>query len=273
MLVLETDEPHPETMKHRGRFGEIMDRLFRAAGDRHDPPLGIETDMRFIVDDPANGHHGKVPRAADISDKTTAILITGSMYDAHGDDPWITETISLIEELWRTRPNMRFSGICFGHQILARTLGARVEATPGEKWELSHTSMELSPVGKKLFLTEDDTISVHQMHQDQVTTVPSSETSDLLGKDQRVHIWASTKHTKIQGLYIRDRLFTSQGHLGFDEKMVRRQIELRQKSGAIDENDAAEVQDAEETAHLEHDGEIVAAAVLRFFHGDDHNID
>ncbi|KAF7188489.1 putative glutamine amidotransferase-like protein C13C5.04 [Pseudocercospora fuligena] len=273
MLVLETDEPHPETMKHRGRFGEIIDRFFSNAGARHDPPLSIETDMRFIVDDPDNGHHGKVPIAADISEDTTAILITGSMYDAHGDDPWIMATRNLIEGLWRTRPNMKFSGICFGHQILARTLGAKVENTPGEKWELSHTSMNLSPVGKKLFLTDDDTISVHQMHQDQVSTLPSSETTDLLDKDQKVHIWASTKHTKIQGLYIRDRLFTSQGHLGFDETMVRRQIELRQKSGAIKEHNAEEVQYADETAHLEHDGEIVAAAILRFFHGDDHNID
>jgi GMP synthase-like glutamine amidotransferase len=133
--------------------------------------------------------------------------------------------------------------------------------------------MDLTPIGQKLFLTNNNTISVHQMHQDQVTTVPSSQTTDLLGPDTKCHVWASTKHTKIQGLYIRDRLFTSQGHLGFNETMVRRQIELRQKSGAINDEDAKEVAYADETAHLKHDGVVVAAAIVRFFHGDDHDID
>lgn len=54
MLVLETDEPHPETMKHRGRFGEIIDRFFRDAGEAHDPPLSVETEMHFVVDDPVS---------------------------------------------------------------------------------------------------------------------------------------------------------------------------------------------------------------------------
>lgn len=133
--------------------------------------------------------------------------------------------------------------------------------------------MSLTPVGQKLFVTNDTTISVHQMHQDQVTTVPSRESSDLLTPGTKVHVWASTDHTSIQGLYIRDRLFSSQGHLGFDQHMVRRQIELRQEAGVIGEKDRKEVAEADEKAHLEHDGEIVAAAILRFFHGDDHDID
>jgi GMP synthase-like glutamine amidotransferase len=111
------------------------------------------------------------------------------------------------------------------------------------------------------------------MHQDQVTTVPSSETTDLLKPDTNIHVWASTEHTPIQGLYIRNRLFTSQGHLGFNETNVRRQIELRQDDGAIDEDDAKEVAYADETAHLKHDGEVIAAAILRFFHGEDHDVD
>jgi GMP synthase-like glutamine amidotransferase len=163
--------------------------------------------------------------------------------------------------------------VCFGHQLLARTLGAEVEQAESEKWELSHTTMDLSPCGQKLFRTKDKTLAVHQMHQDHVTTLPSSETTNLLTPGTKVHIWASTEHTKIQGLYIRDRLFTSQGHLGFDETGVRRQIELRLDSGAIDDDDAKEVAYADATAHLKHDGEIVAAAILRFFHGDDHDVE
>jgi hypothetical protein len=43
MLVLETDEPHPETMKHRGRFGEIIDRFFVDAGRKQ--YVGIDGRM------------------------------------------------------------------------------------------------------------------------------------------------------------------------------------------------------------------------------------
>jgi len=195
------------------------------------------------------------------------------MYDAHGNDPWIQSLRSLISELWRTRPEMKFAGICFGHQLLALTLGAKVEPTQGRKWELAHTKMDLTTVGQRLFRTRSKQLAVHQMHQDQVTSVPSCETSDLLSEGMKVHVWASTEHTEIQGLYIRDRLFSSQGHLELGQEMVRKQVGLRQESGAIGEKDVEEVKYAEETAHLEHDGQVVAGAVLRFFHGDNHEID
>lgn len=196
------------------------------------------------------------------------------MYDAHGDDPWIRALTHTIYGLWKTRPQIKFAGICFGHQILARTLGANIEPTPGDAWELAHTSLGLTEVGKKLMKTTENSINVHQMHQDQVMTVPSSRSTDLLKPQEKVHVWASSEHTEIQGLYIRDRLFSSQGHLGFDEQMVKQEVDARIRSGAIKPGKHGEqVKYAEETAHFEHDGEVIAAAILRFFHGDDHDID
>jgi len=224
ILVLETDEPHPETQDRKGSFGQIFSEVFSKAGDNHDPPLGVETEMHYVVNDPDNGHYGHVPSAAEIDPSITAILITGSMYDAHGSDPWILKLLDQLESLWKERPDMRFSGVCFGHQILCRMLGSKVEATPGGDWELAHTEMALTPTGQALFRTSDKTLSLHQMHQDQVMTVPNASTSTLLEKDQKAVIWATSEHTKIQGLYIRERLFTSQGHLGFDESMVRKQM-------------------------------------------------
>lgn len=71
----------------------------------------------------------------------------------------------------------------------------------------------------------------------------------------------------MQGLYVPNRLFTSQAHLAFDEDMVRRQIDMRVDSGHIEDLDHADR--AAETAHLDHDGEEVAAAILRLFQFDD----
>jgi len=271
MLVLETDDPHPEAEEQKGSYGEILDTLFKKAAGNHNPRLEIETDTHFVVDDPENDKHGHVPKASEIPESVKAILITGSMYDAHGTDPWILRLMELLTDLWQTRPEMKFSGICFGHQVLARTLGSKVEQEEKGNWELSHTVMDLTAVGKKLFRTKNDTLDLHQMHQDQVTTVPSSETTDLLTKDQNVHIWASTEHTKIQGLYIKDRLFTSQGHLGFDKKMVEHEVNMRVESGSIEDKKLAK--EAKKDAHKEHDGVQVAEAILRFFHGEDHDID
>jgi hypothetical protein len=70
----------------------------------------------------------------------------------------------------------------------------------------------------------------------------------------------------VQGVYIPHRLFTTQGHMEFDENMVKRQLEMRVESGAV-EKDVAE--EARERASWLHDGLLVAKAVLRFFHGDD----
>lgn len=112
------------------------------------------------------------------------------------------------------------------------------------------------------------------MHQDQVTGVPSAATTDLLAAGQKVHVWASTPRTRVQGLYVRDRLFTSQGHLGFDARMVRRQVAIRMQAGTVEEGKHdAQIRYAEETARLEHDGAVIAAAILRFFHGDDCDVD
>ncbi|KAJ9643163.1 hypothetical protein H2204_002058 [Knufia peltigerae] len=270
MFVLETDEPHPATKATRGSFGNILDELFNSAGSLHTPPLSVETDTHYVVEDPPK-HRGHVPTADEIPGDTRAILITGSMYDAHGNDEWILKLLDLLRQLWRERTSLRFSGVCFGHQILCRMLGAHVRPHPDGNWELAHTELELTERGKKLFRTEQPTIQLHQMHQDQVTTVPSAETTDLLGpEDDKVHVWATTDHTRIQGLYLRDRLFTSQGHLGFDEDMVRRQVDMRVENGGIKDSRFAEAR--KETAELKHDGILVAGAILRFFHGEDRDI-
>lgn len=93
MLVLETDETHPDTQKEKGGFGEVLNELLVNAGEEHDPKLGIETMMQYIVEPDG----GRIPKAAEITEDIHAILITGSEWDAHGKDEWILKLISLIK--------------------------------------------------------------------------------------------------------------------------------------------------------------------------------
>jgi GMP synthase-like glutamine amidotransferase len=271
ILVLETDEPHPDTQREKGSFGSILHSLLNQAGTEHSPPLKVTTSMHYVVYDPANRAYGRVPHAHEIPPTTHAILLTGSVYDAHSNEPWVLQLLHLLDKLWRSRPDMLFSGVCFGHQILARLLGGDITPHPDGKWELSHTQLDLTPVGQQLFRTPSQQLALHQMHQDFVSCAPTpSSAAGLLSQDAKVHVWASTDHTEVQGLYVRDRLFTTQGHLGFSEDMVKRQIEIRQESGNLSDEQGEE---AKEYAHLRHDGLVVAKALVRFFHGEDHDVD
>lgn len=287
MLVLETDEPHPDTQEEKGSFGDILNELLVKAGEAHSPRLAIETSMQYIVEPEG----GQIPDKSEITDDVHAILITGSEWDAHGDDAWIHKLMDLIRrislqppkhvyilkltllsDIWIHRPDIRFTGICFGHQILCRTLGSKVAPEANRQWELSHSPIILSDVGRKLFNLpqREDRIHLHQMHLDHVVYPPSSETTDLLEKGTQVHVWGTSEHTGVQGVYIQKRLFSTQGHMEFNEVMVKRQLEMRVEAGSLRKEEANE---ASERADWMHDGEVVAKAVIRFFHGDDDEVE
>lgn len=93
ILVLETDDLHPETQKEADGFGNILGELFKEAGDDHEPSLGIETKIRYIIEDKG----GSVPTPEEIGDDIHAILITGSVYDAHSNVHWIVKLMNLIK--------------------------------------------------------------------------------------------------------------------------------------------------------------------------------
>ncbi|KAF2847654.1 class I glutamine amidotransferase-like protein [Plenodomus tracheiphilus IPT5] len=267
MLVLETDETHPDTQKEKGSFGVVLNELLKKAGDSHSPSLGIETAMQYVVEPEG----GAIPKIEEIGHDVHAILITGSCWDAHGDDEWIHKLMKLIKEIWVQRPDIRFAGICFGHQILCRTLGSNIKPEANGEWELAHTPIIVSDIGRKLFglKPDDDRIHLHQMHLDHVVNAPSVDTTDLLPPGTKVHVWGTSDHTGVQGVYIHKRLFSTQGHMEFDEAMVHRQLEMRVEAGSVSQADADE---AAERADWMHDGLTVAKAVLRFFHGDDDEI-
>ncbi|KAI8940458.1 hypothetical protein NX059_004144 [Plenodomus lindquistii] len=268
MLVLETDETHPDTQKETGSFGVVLNELLKEAGESHHPSLGIETAMQYVVEPEG----GAIPKIEEIGNDVHAILITGSCWDAHGDDEWIHKLMSLIRDVWVKRPEIRFAGICFGHQIICRTLGSDVKPKANGEWELAHTPIIVSDIGRRLFNLKpnDDRIHLHQMHLDHVVNPPSVDTTDLLPPGTKVHVWGTSDHTGVQGVYIQKRMFSTQGHMEFDTKMVHRQLEMRVEAGSVSREDADE---AAERADWKHDGLVVAQAVLRFFHGDDDEIE
>ena len=58
----------------------------------HYPPLGVETGQIFVVTEKG----GRMPSYRDF-EGFDGLLITGSMYDAHGNNQWILDLLHLLE--------------------------------------------------------------------------------------------------------------------------------------------------------------------------------
>nr|DAD27524.1 TPA_asm: hypothetical protein HUJ06_028992 [Nelumbo nucifera] len=56
--------------------------------------------------------------------KYHGFVITGSPYDAHGNESWVLRLCILIQTL--DAMEKKVLGICFGHQVLCRALGGKV---------------------------------------------------------------------------------------------------------------------------------------------------
>jgi hypothetical protein len=99
-MVLETDRPHPDTQSEKGSFGDIVHAHFSKAGAAHHPPLVVETSQVFVVTEQG----GRMPKTEEFSG-FDGLLITGSVYDAHGNNPWIMELLALLKGL---RPRQKY---------------------------------------------------------------------------------------------------------------------------------------------------------------------
>ena len=142
-----------------GRFGEYPDmfaRLYRAADPDIDP-------RGYAVVD------GELPGAPDECD---AWLITGSRHGVYDGLPWIEPLKAFLR---RARAaGVPIIGVCFGHQIMAESFGGRAEKSD-KGWGVGVQQYEL---GRAPAWIGDAParISVHVLHQDQVTAVPDDAT-------------------------------------------------------------------------------------------------
>jgi len=182
-------------------FGNYPD-MFRRLLTRVDPDLG------FRVYDLTQG---EAPGALDECD---AWLITGSKWSVYDEDPWIADAHELAGRLHEERRPM--IGICFGHQLIARALGGRVEkASVG--WGVGvHTARILER--RDWMEPTRRTLSLLVSHQDQVTVLPPG--AELLARHE------FCPHDMMQ---IGDHVLTFQGHPEFVKAYSRQTIQDRRE--------------------------------------------
>ena len=103
-------------------------------------------------------------------------IITGSKYSVYDNIDWIKNLQKHIEKI--ISKNKPILGICFGHQLLAKTLGGVVEKN-SLGWELGSYRINLTDSGKEsmIFSGINDKDLFYESHQDVVTKLPANSIS------------------------------------------------------------------------------------------------
>ncbi|KAF9524926.1 class I glutamine amidotransferase-like protein [Crepidotus variabilis] len=196
-------------------------------------------------------------------DQYDCMMLTGSAASAYENLEWINILVDYVARIAESKPNIKLIGICFGHQIIARALGSACVPNGG-KWEVGPTPIHLTDLGRRIFGSDKDTLTIQQMHRDHVPSVPPN-----------FHLLASTAITPNQGMVkflgnppLDDKtssnlppiqIITVQGHPEFTESVVSAIIEQRAASGVIDSEAA---QDAEKRRYWKTDGIDVFGQIL-----------
>ena len=163
-------------------------------------------------------------------------IITGSKYSVYDNVSWIKKLQNHLINVFNT--NKPVLGICFGHQLIAHTLGGIVEKN-SLGWELGSYKINLSENGNKsrLFSGINGDDYFYESHQDVVAELPKGSTllaSNIMGNQ-------SFRYNNLYGV---------QFHPEFSFDITKELIDIRLKNGIkINNNKLIQSNDGEQILH------------------------
>ena len=151
-------------------------------------------------------------------DQIDVLLISGSPISVYEYRPWSVQAgLWSVDVIRSGRPVL---GVCYGHQLIAESLGGRVKpAVKGR--EMGATLIEYSHADP-LFENLSSPFEVWQTHIDEVAILPSS-TSNL-----NISPIAFNEHCQYQALAIGSRCRTVQWHPEMNQAIMSYYVKVRQ---------------------------------------------
>jgi GMP synthase-like glutamine amidotransferase len=219
-----------ERFRHiAGGYQQMFERLLSP----HIPGLRV---TRFDM------QAGNIPADARTCD---AWITTGSRASVYDDVEWIRAMEMFVRKV--ADSDRAFVGICFGHQLLARTLGAEVKRASG--------GWGAGVLPTRVVRREDwmaparSTVRMQYMHADQVTAPPDGAT-----------LLSEAPHCPVAMFQCGPRLLGIEAHPEFPAAYARALIEDRR--ARIGEQVA---EDALTRVDEPTDSDVVGAWIARFF--------
>ncbi|KAI9667722.1 MAG: hypothetical protein M1821_000539 [Bathelium mastoideum] len=246
IAILECDTPLDQTRHKYGGYGGVFKALLEAGAIAlNDPALSSSPNHGLHITHFDVVNTEQYPALDDID----AVLLTGSRANAFDNPPWNVKLIEFTRKVLEEQDRVRVIGVCYGHQIMGRALGMKVDRSYAG-WEISVMPMELTEKGKELFKIDGKTMELHQMHRDILLEYPDD-----------VEKLASSPRCYVQGMYKKNKLITVQGHPEFNHEIVTELLNARHDVGVFDDTMYS---DGMERVKKHHDGVKVSQAFLRF---------
>ena len=143
-----------------------------------------------------------------------AYIITGSQFSAYEDIPWINKAKQLINDLYQAKiPTV---GICFGHQLIAESLGGKMSKATDKGWGVGVHYWEIIKNEEWMGKKPPDSFALRVSHQDQVTELPPD-----------ARLFAGSEFCPIAGFQTSDHFLSFQGHPEFSKEYAKALINKR----------------------------------------------
>ncbi|MGS2723925.1 glutamine amidotransferase-related protein [Porticoccus sp. GXU_MW_L64] len=227
--LLQCDHVRDELIGTHGDYPEMFKALFA--------PLNL--DWEWVIYPVLDG---QFPERVDACD---AYLTTGSQHGVNDGLVWVDQLVDFVRNIDRAK--IKYVGICFGHQVLAKALGGKVEkSTKGWGVGLSFNQVQES---KNWISPQQSTLDLIVSHQDQVAVV-----------SERAQVLASSEFCPNYMIQVDDHLMSVQGHPEFSKNYIRDLMECRR-----DRIPAQRIEQAWESLNSDPDDLLMARWIANFF--------
>lgn len=193
--ILEADTLYSDLKVEYISYGHMFTQLF----DR----LGFSFNYQFF-----QVQQGQLPT----EHQCDAYLITGSKAGVYDELPWISPLQEWIKDSFER--NEKIMGICFGHQLLAHTLGGFADKSK-KGWGVGLHSTQIENIPSWSGHKQEELTLIYS-HQDQVNQLPPLATR-LAGSD----------FCENAAYFIDERVLAFQGHPEFSVEFTRRLLSRR----------------------------------------------